>query len=94
VCAWAGGPLLQEKDFIRPWICMRDIGDQYAITWETKELMALAKSFSRFLQDEALGLVATTLLQQTLFAGLLMAISWPATLMQVSPIEKKLPCSD
>eukprot|EP00160_Parvularia_atlantis_P021062 Unigene8975_Nuclearia_a/m.27468 Unigene8975_Nuclearia_a/g.27468 ORF Unigene8975_Nuclearia_a/g.27468 Unigene8975_Nuclearia_a/m.27468 type:complete len:316 (-) Unigene8975_Nuclearia_a:78-1025(-) len=80
------GWLKKDKDVVRPWTCLINIGDQYAVRWDTQQLLALNQAFTKFITDEAVGMVVSTVLRQTLLAGLLMAIAWPATLLKAARV--------
>ena len=71
-------------DRVRPWLCFKDVGDLYALQWETTHLLALGRALKQFVMDAAVRTVAREILTTTVLASLLSAIVLPASVLRLT----------
>lgn len=71
--------------FREPWDSLHLSNEQYCLRYESKYLLDLGKALQYF-ATAALSMAAVEALKTTVLAGLLTAIAWPATLIQISGI--------
>lgn len=65
------------------WRHVMPYGDQYALVWESKELMAMHNALAKLALKQAAGYAAVEALKTTALSAIMAAVAWPATLLQV-----------
>eukprot|EP01137_Pigoraptor_chileana_P007285 Opistho-2@52657 len=83
VTGWLGA---KSHTFARPWRHLQECGDRYSLRWESKELRNLGRVIEDMITSQIIGYAASQAIQQTVLAGLVAAIVWPAALLQVADI--------
>ncbi|KAK2660646.1 hypothetical protein Ddye_007179 [Dipteronia dyeriana] len=80
------GLVFEEEDFVKPWESYKDNLERYALTWESKNLIALSTSIEDYLTSR----VAIELMKEgammTVLSALLTALALPATLVTASDL--------
>ena len=75
-----------ENMFLNQWVGADPVDEQYCLRWESARLVELGKALKSILTEKIVGYVAAMALKQTLLAGLMAALAWPATLIAVADI--------
>ncbi|KAA0706640.1 Transmembrane and coiled-coil domain-containing protein 4 [Triplophysa tibetana] len=73
------------SSFQAPWSSLGACGEQYCLKWESRYLLDLG-SILDSLWDGLVGVVAQEALKYTVLAGILTALTWPASLLAVASV--------
>ncbi|GAB1310211.1 YSIRK family gram-positive signal peptide [Madurella fahalii] len=77
------GWLASKEDVTRPWRCLGDDSEAFALQYEMKSLMGLGKSLKELITSYAWNTVKVELLKRTVLATLWSAL-WPAYLLSMA----------
>ncbi|XP_077998407.1 transmembrane and coiled-coil domain-containing protein 4-like [Glandiceps talaboti] len=75
----------QPDNFHSPWLNLAISKEQYYLKWESKYLIALGNALEYLLQG-AVTMATQEALKHTILAGLLAALTWPATVLSVAGV--------
>ncbi|XP_070207687.1 transmembrane and coiled-coil domain-containing protein 4-like [Littorina saxatilis] len=73
------------QDFKKPWRCLTESQEQYALRWESRYLTTLGQALD-YIFNTAVSMATSEMLKYTVLSSIMAAIAWPATLLSVSNV--------
>lgn len=82
------GWLLEDEidEFSTQWEALSSSLESYSLRWESKFLLELGSAIRDLLTKNVIGTVTTEALKYTVLQGLMAAIAWPVTLLNVASV--------
>ncbi|KAI9200824.1 hypothetical protein LWI28_013800 [Acer negundo] len=80
------GLVFEEEDFVKPWESYKDNLERYALTWESKNLIALSTSIEDYLTSRVTIELMKEGAMMTVLSALLTALALPAALVTASDL--------